>query len=352
MSEQDKTTDEATTAAHEAVFGDPEATAPDAVSDDDPTPSREEQTPPEAEVSTDDETAGPQDDEASERDVTPPGAGGGDGEPSASPDTSGEPPADLEGLWQYVKTTEGRLAAAEAKNKRLADEMEALRAGRNAATPNKADQEPPEPVELPESLRADAAEFDQLYPDLAPLLRQPGKQGDRLRRVLEESGADIAGILADNIALRSMMSQGFQATETKLQTAETQTMQRAEREHLERIAAEHPEVRGYVTGDPGELAKTDAFVQDVLAWVETLPFKEADAKLRILQPNGGSSAQVSALLAEYKKAQAVPPNATLDAATKRRAELAGGVDNRRGAKPRREKTPQEGKVAAFKDVFG
>ncbi|MHC1788988.1 hypothetical protein [Solidesulfovibrio sp.] len=281
----------------------------------------------------------------------------GDDDPGQEPDADADDDdpalADPSQLRGHARTTAGRLAAAkadkeriEAENQRLQDELEAARAGRSdskAAGGDTAASDKPASVEIPEDLKHDVEEFDQQFPELSPLLRTAGPQGDRLRRVLRDSGADIAGIMAENMRLQALVSQGFEAVDAR-------TEARTRQEHLERIGAEHPEVRGYATRNAEEAKAADAFLAGVTAWIETLPFKDATPRLEVLRQ--GSAGQVSELLAEYKQStNKKPRNAELDPATKRRAAEAAGVDNRRGAQPRGDTTPRDKAEAAFEKTY-
>ncbi|KHK04040.1 hypothetical protein [Desulfovibrio sp. TomC] len=153
------------------------------------------------------------------------GPDGGDEDPDGDDDPGQDPDADADDddpaladpaqLRGHARTTAGRLAAAkaekeriEAENQRLQDELEAARSGRpdsKAAGGDTAASDKPALVEIPEDLKHDVEEFDQQFPELSPLLRTAGPQGDRLRRVLRDSGADIAGIMAENMRLQALV---------------------------------------------------------------------------------------------------------------------------------------------------
>jgi len=331
-------------AAHEAVFGDPEAKKPEP----DQAPAQQPETTPTADTAS----PTPQTEEAQpaassqpqpeeQAPATPEESRPAEAQPTdqaGAPD-AGTPEAEaseLEKLRNYAKATEGRLQA-------MQQEVERLKLV-GATPPQPETPKAPTTVEIPDKLKAEAEEFDRLYPDYAPLLRADDVKGERLRRILEDLGADSAGLAAENIVLKDSVSKGFQAADAK-------TIAREQQEHMERVVTANPELRGYVSADATERAKTDAYMQGVEAWIAMQPYDEAVRRIEILQR--GSSTQINTLLAEYKKIQAEKQNTPLDADTKRRASLASGVDNRRGAKPKPvEKGPEERVATAHHEVFG
>uniref|UniRef100_I2Q1E3 Uncharacterized protein n=1 Tax=Desulfovibrio sp. U5L TaxID=596152 RepID=I2Q1E3_9BACT len=259
-------------------------------------------------------------------------------------DGTGGDPAELEQLRNHAKTQEGRLARAEEERQRAQEELAALKAGKSAGGEGASDPNAPQAVEIPKGLEADAAEFDELFPEMKALLRRPGPVGDRLRRVLKESGADIAGVAAENVVLREKLEEG-------LQTVDARAAARTQQEHIDQIVGKHPELRSLYSTDPAEKEKGRAYKAGVQAWIETLPFKDATEKMQIFE--NGSAADVDALLTEYKqKTNDKSQKTELDADARRRAADATGVDNRRGSRPRRERTDAEKADEAFDKRFG
>ena len=192
-------------------------------------------------------------------------------------------------------------------------------------------------MDLPEDLAEDAKEFEQLYPRLAPLLRQPGPEGDRVRRVLRESGADIAALAAENVMLRQ-----------EIQTVDTGVKARSRQEQQAQLTSRHPEVSGAFApeGSP-ERQSADAFLAEVEAWIRGMPYGEAAPKMEALQR--GTFEQAATLFDEFKQTTK-PQNSGLDAETRKRAQNAMGVDQKRGSKPPAER--KAGPEAAFEAVYG
>ena len=261
-------------------------------------------------------------------------------DPSDADAAAGGQNDELERLKQHARTTEGRLAAAEADRQALQRQVEALR-GADGQGGQPKDGETPGPVELPEDLRPDAEEFDALYPELQAALRAPGKAGDHMRRLLRDSGADMAALYARQEMILSRVDQGF---ETVASTATA----KSQREHLERVAERHPEIQGFLGDDPQARQAAGAYVSDIRQWVETLPYAAAKSRLQVLQD--GTAAQVVALIDEYKTRN-TSPESELDAETRRRASDAEGIANRRGSRPPRGGAAKSAVDVAFDRTF-
>jgi len=256
--------------------------------------------------------------------------------PSSEPGPAGDD--EVERLRQQLRTMEGRLKAANDQVTELRDKKPATPPD---ATPNATEK--PAVVEIPESLASDAAEFDSLYPDLSQALRLAGAVGDRARRLLRDAGPDMAALCLDQAMLRSQMDKGIKGVEAK-------TEARTRQEHLERIASAHPEMRGFVTGDPGDVQTSQAYLAGVKTWVESLPYKAALDRVAVLQK--GSASQVNALLTEYKQ-QAKSPKTVIDPAARRRAQAAEGVDSNRTTRLATDRdSAKAGVKAAYDVVYG
>lgn len=277
---------------------------------------------------------------------------GGEADPALDRDDAagaGDGTPDQDKLAQqrrHTRTQEGRLAKTEEALQRALDELEALKAGKGAREDAGPDNpNAPRPVEIPKDLEPDAAEFDEMFPDLSPLLRRPGPDGDRLRRMLKESGADFAGMVARNLQLTERV-------ERLARDGADKEEHKARRVHEAFLSERHPEVAGLFVDDPVARIKSRRFVDDVRLWLYGLEDpNERDRKLDLLA--NGSAKEVDAMLAAYKQTtSSKPQNAGLDADTRRRAAEAGGVDNRRAARPRREPTDQERADDAFDKRFG
>jgi hypothetical protein len=255
---------------------------------------------------------------------------GGEADHGGSPEDAGagggaeeEDPAKLR---LELKALGGRTAALESRKKQLEEELAALKAdkapggqpavaGGDAAAGAASDK-----VQIPENLRRDAEEFRELYPELYPLLEAAGPVGERLRKLLGDSGSDMAGLAAENVALR--MELGRVRSEVRDITQD---------EHNAKIEEHHPEVRGYRSSDPALQEEYAAFRSGLAAWIDKQPFSEAVDMKRVLQ--SGRAVEVISLLDRYKKTLNRKPDTPLSEDKRRRAEEAGAVGNGRTVAP-------------------
>ncbi|WP_043600598.1 hypothetical protein [Solidesulfovibrio magneticus] len=273
--------------------------------------------------------------------VAPP-AEAGEGGPAA-PDIDGDQGGETSGVLPHALTMSGRLRATKEELAALRAELEELRAARPAAPPAGPGQEVPKAVEIPEALKGDAAEFDELEPQLAPLLRDPGSLGAALRKTLDKFGAVPAAQQARLAVLEHELASLKQARASETSSAAAQA-------HVEAIVSQHPEVRGLFGNDPVERIRSRQFKDAVELWaLETKKDpQDRDAALAVLAR--GNANDVNLLLSEYKQSLAASRSAELGDDAKRRAALAGGVDNKRGAKPRA--TPRDARAEAIQAVYG
>lgn len=256
------------------------------------------------------------------------GGEGADRKPEAGDDAGGAGDDDPAKLRQELKTLGGRAAALEARKKDLEEELAALRAGKGPESrpegrqegAGEGDGEKPATVEIPEDIQKDAEEFRETFPELYPLLEAAGPVGERLRKVLRESGADVAGIAAENIALKM-----------RLDSVSSEVRAITREEHDARIEERHPETRGLRSNDPALVREADAFKAGLTAWVERQPWAEAERMKQVLKR--GRAGDVIVLLDQYKATLNKKPDTPLDDDKRRRAEEAGAVGNRRPVAP-------------------
>lgn len=282
---------------------------------------------------------------------------GPEGAPEAGSDTQdelsgGAAPAvsetdETRRLRDHVGTQEGRLRAAQEENRQLQERLARLEARfAPEATPD--GQKAPPAVALPENLSADAARFDQQYPGLAGILREPGPDGETVRAVLEEYGPVLAGQTASNISLRRDLEALKQSATASRQETDFAT-------YAATVGGRHPEVAPLLRGgDPAATQKATQFRNGVLAWIYSGDQTKVSGRLGVINNvNGAGTADaVCALLDEYKQTTSkIPqPKPTLDADARRRAEEAAAVDDRRVApRPKGEETDAN---AIITEVFG
>jgi hypothetical protein len=225
-----------------------------------------------------------------------------------------------------LKTLGGRTAALEDQKRQLEIELAALKAGkpsgerREVPAGGTGDGAAPKTVEIPENLRSDAEEFRESYPELYPLLEAAGPVGDRLRKLLGDSGADMAGLAAQNVVLQ--MELGRMRSEVREITQE---------EHNAKVEEHHPETRGYRSSDPALQEEYATFLSGLTAWIDRQPYADAVDMKRVLQ--AGRAGEVISLLDQYKKTLNKKPDTPLSEDKRRRAEEAGAVGNRRPVAP-------------------
>lgn len=256
------------------------------------------------------------------------GGEGADRKPDAGGEAGGAGDDDPANLRLELKTLGGRTAALEARKKELEDELAALRSGKGPESRPESrqdgagagDAEKPASVEIPEDIQRDAEEFRETFPELYPLLEAAGPVGERLRKVLRESGADVAGIAAENIALR-----------IRLDSVHSEVRAITREEHDAKVEERHPETRGLRSTDPALREESRKFVAGLGAWVERQPWAEAERMKQVLK--GGRAGEVIVLLDQYKATLNKKPDTQLDDDKRRRAEEAGAVGNRRPVAP-------------------
>lgn len=279
-------------------------------------------------------------DNASEQDEGPGDAPGSDQD---APGTEADPGGDPSDLKRHAVTTTGRLRATQEELAAVKTELEQLRAAKPAAPEVPPLADAPKPVEIPDALKSDAAEFDELEPKLGPLLRDPGPLGEALRKTLDKFGAVPAAQQARLAVLEHELMSLKQERVSETNSAVVQA-------HRDAIVSQHPEVKGLFSKDPVESAKARRFKTDVELWVlesKSDPEERAAAMDILVR---GKAADVNLLLSEYKKTLSESRSAGISDDAKHRAALAGGIDNKRSPKP---KAPQvEPRVAAIQAVYG
>ena len=114
--------------------------------------------------------------------------------------------------------------------------------------------------------------------------------------------------------------------------------------------AQHPEFAGLYGGDATAQTTAQAARNAVVAWIETMPFKDGAARMQVLQQ--GSADQVNALLDEYQNQQTAKPKPKpLSEDAQRRADDAIGVSHSRVSRPPRGKPDENDVDAAFSESF-
>ncbi len=166
-------------------------------------------------------------------------------------------------------------------------------------------------VEIPEDIKEEAEAFSRDYPDLTPLLRYPGREGEKLRKLLAEYGPDVAALHGQNVMSQYRMSQAEQQMAQRLSQAEMAAKQAREESlaqvehdrkarHYAEIGSQHPEVQWMF--DPRKQQDYAAFRRGLDEWVMDRPMREAQYVQQVLAQ--GTATDVSAILSAYKQSQA------------------------------------------------
>ena len=162
----------------------------------------------------------------------------------------------------------------------------------------------------------------------------------KLRKALEEYGADYAEERAATIKLRRDLESKLASIEAKTAGVVEQTATQA---FYAQIGAKHPDWVELAT-DQSRAAEFGTFMDGVRSWAETKPFKEGQRLFQIIE--AGTPGEVNMLLDQYKNDQAKPsqPKPKGDAAA------AMAVPTRSGTPPTKPLAPKDDFDAAFREA--
>lgn len=215
-------------------------------------------------------------------------------------------------------------------------------------------------AEIPEEIKEEADAFAKDYPDLTPLLRYPGREGEKLRKLLSEYGPDVAAIHGQAVMAQYQlaqserkMSERLSQAEMAAQQARQEALQQIEQDrktkHYAEIGSRHPEVQWIA--DPNRKQDYAAFRKQLDDWVMDRPYREAQHIQHVLAQ--GTAPEVVALLDTFKQslkpAQAANGNGAEDRA--RLAQAAAAVPTRPGVpKPGNAPPPRDDFSAAWQEA--
>ncbi len=224
----------------------------------------------------------------------------------------------------------GRLQAEQRKRQ----ELEELLAKREAV-PQQAAK-----VEVPDDMKTELEELTKRDPQLAAIVLEDSKDGEKLRKGLEEYGVDYAEERADTIRLRREVHQKVSSVEAITQTAARDAQVNA---FYSAVSVKHPDWVS-VTTDPARRSEYDAYMANVRSWAESLPYADGANAFRIMEK--GTPAEVTDLLDRYKAAKQ-------GGGTSRKgpsADDALAVPSRSGPPPSRKIAPKDDFDAAFDEA--
>ena len=180
-------------------------------------------------------------------------------------------------------------------------------------------------AEIPDEQKYAVDEFKAQYPQYSEMIEMAGKDGEVLRRVLEEVGPDMAALKIESLILK----QDSEAIKSDIATRTKREVEESRSTYELTISNDHPDEAAILFGTDPE--KADELIQSVNKWAKSMPYEEAQERLRVIQ--SGTTKEVSELLTEFKKAKqpTVEKDASIDDAM--------AVPSKRTAMP----TPKPGK---------
>ena len=223
----------------------------------------------------------------------------------------------------------GRLQAEQRKRQELEERLSKLEKPAESTA-----------VEVPEDLQTEIEELKKRDPQLAAIVLEDSKDGEKLRKGLEEYGVDYAEERADTIRLRREVSQKVSSVEATTQSAVRDAQTQA---FYSAVAVKHQDWVS-VTTDPARRQEYDAYMKDVRTWAESLPYAQGAQAFRVMEQ--GTPAEVIDLLDRYKSAKHGNGSGRKGPS----AEDALAVPSRSGPPPSKKMAPKDDFDAAFDEA--
>lgn len=278
-------------------------------------------------------------------------------------------PEDLEELRKKAHGYEsmmGRLRKEQEERRKLEEALARVRQ-QEQEQQRLAQQRPVQPqhsqplpmAEIPAELKDEADKFSSEYPELVPLLRFPGKEGQKLRKLLQEYGPDVAATHGNSVMAQyklavteQQMRQQFSQYDQRVQQQQHEMQQRFENErrnsHYSSIYEAVPEY-GSMATDPSRRADLETYHAHLSDWVDGKPHREAQQLLHILRQ--GDAQSVVQVLRQFNSEQSTGRNHVDQNARRQAAHAAAAIPSRASAPPRGKPDPNDVR-SAFKDAFG
>lgn len=206
-------------------------------------------------------------------------------------DPAGDPAAKHEDVVPkaHYDSMFGRLQAEQRRNQELEGRLAKLEEG-NKQVEN-------QPVDVPDDLKTEIDELKKRDPQLAAIVLEDSRDGEKLRKGLEEYGVDYAEERADTIRLRREVHQKVASVEATTQSAARDAQVNA---FYSAVAVKHQDWVD-ITTDPARRQEYDAYMKDVRTWAESLPYADGAKAFRVMEK--GTPAEVVDLLDRYKAAK-------------------------------------------------
>ena len=215
-------------------------------------------------------------------------------------------------------------------------------------------------AEIPDDIKEEAASFTRDYPELAPLLHFPGKEGQKLRKLLADYGPDVASIHGNAVMANYRLAQAQEQFQGQLTQSEQRVLQqqqemqaRLENErkqsHYERIYTSVPDYAALAT-DPSRRQELEQFHSALSEWAESKPHRDYAQISQILKQ--GDADSVVHVLRQFQSEQQFsgvqqPAHSGRQAA----ARAAQAIPSRSSGPPRGRPDPND-IHSAFREAFG
>lgn len=152
----------------------------------------------------------------------------------------------------------------------------------------------PQTVEIPESIKAEFAELEQLSPEAAAIAREDSPEGETLRKRLAEYGAD-------NAMDRAELFMARREREAVAARQQAGMVEAANRNFAAVVRQAHPELFEASRSK----ADNERFQADMQAWIEQKPYAEA-APLMETFLHGRDPYAVAELITRFKNERQAP----------------------------------------------
>lgn len=156
------------------------------------------------------------------------------------------------------------------------------------------ESQPPKMVEIPEEIKLEFAELEQLSPEAAAIARENSPEGETLRKRLAEYGAD-------NALDRAELFMARREREAAAARQQAGMVEAANRNFVAVIRQAHPDLFEASRSK----ADNERFQADMQAWIEQKPYAEA-APLMETFLHGRDPYAVAELITRFKNERQAP----------------------------------------------
>jgi hypothetical protein len=266
---------------------------------------------------------------------------------------------ELERKAQEYEALKAELQAAQTERRRVTEALIQARQGQQPAQQAAPAKQPLQLAEIPEAIKDEAENFAREYPELTPLLRYPGKEGEKLRKMLGEYGVDVAAthgraVMAEYklFQTENNVRRQFGNLEQRAVQQQREMQQRLENErrqaHYHQIYSAVPEYAQMAT-DPSRRSDLQAYHARLTDWVESKPHREASRMLNVLRR--GDAPSVVEVLTRFQTEAANNQPARHANARRSAAMAASAMPSRATSPPRGAPDPNDTQ-GAFREAFG